>query len=456
MRIYFAGGGRCNEYIAKRLIREGHDLVLMEKEEERCRQLTESLDARIICGHASSIEDWQQSGLSEADMFVACTDSDETNVLACLIADDLAPESKKAIRLRTPEYDKWKPTFDRLGLNLDRVVHPESDIVERILRVISMPGISDIRDFVDGKVKLFSMNLEIGSPLTGMMIADLEKILGHNEALVGVVFRGYEVIIPRADDRLQVGDHVYIVTSTHHLDVTLERIGVKKRTHVREVFIVGGGEVGLELARALEREKVSIKLFDEDAQRCKYLASELPNTLVINADGTSQETLLRENIEGIDAFISLTGEEDANLIACMLARRIGVEKVIPAVDRINYLQLAQRLGINTTVNPRIKAADAILEFVRKGRVLSVRTLGEEAVEAIELQVSSDSVYINQPLSELDLPEGCLVGAILRPTDGVLIPNGTSWIQAGDRVVFFVQEGSVRELEARFLEGDISI
>jgi trk system potassium uptake protein TrkA len=453
VRIYFAGGGRCNEYIAKRLIREGHDLVLMDNNEERCHQISEALDARIICGHASSIADWQRAGLPEADMFVACTDSDETNVLACLIADDLAPAAKKAIRLRTPEYDKWQPIFNRLGLNLDRVVHPESDIVERILRVISIPGISDIRDFADGKVKLFSMNLEIGSPLAGMMVADLEKITGHGEAIVGVIFRGYEVIIPDADARLLVGDHVYIVTSTRNLDLTLERIGINKRSDVREVFIVGGGEIGLELARALEKKKISIKLFDEDVRRCEYLASELPNTLVINADGTSQETLMQENIDGIDAFISLTGEEDANLIACLLARRMGVEKVIPAVDRINYLQLAQRLGINTTVNPRIKAADAIFEFVRKGRVLSVRTLGEEAIEAIELLVSRDSVYINRPLSELDLPEGCLVGAILRPTDGILIPDGKSEIQAGDRVVFFVREGSVRELEERFLDSD---
>jgi trk system potassium uptake protein TrkA len=318
-----------------------------------------------------------------------------------------------------------------------------------------MPGIADIRNFADGQIKLFSMNIEPHSPLAGMVTSDIGKVIGAGNALVGIVFRGYEAIIPGADDKLLVGDHVYIVTSDELLEGVLESLGIRQRKPVREVFIVGGGEVGLELARALEQEKVSVKLFDESTSRCEYLASELPNTIVINADGTSQETLLQENIERTDAFVSLTGEEDANLIACLLARRLGVEKVVPLVDRINYLQLAQRLGINTTVNPRIKAADAIFEFVRKGRVLSVRTLGEESVEAIEFEVVNDSEHIGQALADLDLPEGCLVGAICRREDGALVPDGQTTIQAGDRVVVFIKESSVSELEERFFQSSSS-
>ena len=172
--------------------------------------------------------------------------------------------------------------------------------------------------------------------------------------------------------------------------------------------------------------------------------------MVINADGTSQEVLLQAHIEGIDAFISLTGDEDANLIACLLARRMNVDKVVPLVTSINYLELAQRLGINTTVNPRIKAADALLEFVRKGGVLSVRTLGEEKAEAIELKVPADSVYINRPLSELELPAGSRVGAIACPDGAVLIADNTASISAGDRIVIFSKEGTLRKLEKQFL------
>ena len=450
MRIFFAGGGQCTEYIARRLIREGNDLVLMEQDEERCNQLNEKLDARVVKGDASCIADWKRAGLANADMFMACTGSDETNVLACMIAIDIAPAALKALRMRTPEYAQWQSTFDRLGLRVDRVVHPESDVVNRILRVITVPGVSDIRNFADGRINLFSMNLEAGSTLVGFRVGDFHRLVGTGVAQIGVIFRGNEAIIPEKDERMAVGDHVYIMTAATNLDKTLELIGVRKQQQVRQVFITGGGEVGLELARALGEEKVAVKLFELNAQRCDYLATELANTVVINADGTSQEVLLQAHIEGIDAFISLTGDEDANLIACLLARRMNVDKVVPLVTSINYLELAQRLGINTTVNPRIKAADALLEFVRKGGVLSVRTLGEEKAEAIELKVPADSVYINRPLSELELPAGSRVGAIACPDGAVLIADNTASISAGDRIVIFSKEGTLRKLEKQFL------
>jgi len=453
VRIFFAGGGNCTEYIAKRLIREGHDLVLLEQDEERCHQLSERLDARIVRGQAISIHDWHRTGLAEADMFMACTQNDQTNLLACLIANDIAPDALKAIRLRSPEFAELKQTFDRLGLGVDRVIHPESDMVNRILRVITIPGVSDIRNFADGRIKLFSMNLEVGNPLAGVRVGDFAHMAGSGEALISVVFRGNEAIVPDAEVRLSIGDHVYIVTSADSLDQTLERVGIRQRTHVRQVFITGGGEVGLELARALEQKKVSVKLFELDARRCDYLATELAHTVVINADGTSQEVLLQENIEGVDAFISLTKDEDANIIACLLARRMNVDKVVPLVTSINYLELAQRLGINTTVNPLIKAADALLEFVRKGGVVSVRTLGEEKVEVIELAVPVGSYYIDQPLGSLDLPAGSLVGAIARPDGTVLIPDSTTSIQAHDRIVLFTQEGVGHKLEKSILTGN---
>lgn len=450
MRIFFAGGGNCTEYIARRLIREEHDLVLVEHDEERCFELSEKLDAHIIQGNVSSIKDWKRAGLAEADMFMACTQNDETNVLACLIANDIAPDALKAIRLRNPEYEQFKQTFNRIGLRVDRVIHPETDMVNRILRVITVPGVSDIRNFADGRISLFSMNLENNSPLVGMKVGEFPRNIGARAALIAVVLRGNEAIMPDPQDVLSPGDHVYIITDTAELDQLLASIDIRKRQNIREVYITGGGEVGLELARALEKNRISVKLFEIDAKRCDYLATELAHTVVINADGTSQETLLEEQVEGIDAFISLTGDEDANLIACLLARRMNVDKVVPLVTSINYLELAQRLGINTTVNPRIKAADALLEFIRKGGVLSVRTLGEEKVEAIELEVPADSGYVDTPLEGIGLPAGTRLGAIVRPDGTVMIPDSDTMIRAGDRVVLFTQEGMVRKLEKQIL------
>ncbi len=450
MRIYFAGGGQCTEYIAKRLIREGHDLVLLEQDQERSQYLNEKLDARIIRGNASSIKDWQRAGLEQADMFMACTHDDETNVLSSLIANDMAPAALKAIRLRTPEYNSWLKTFERLGLRVDRVVHPESDMVSRILKVIATPGVADIRNFANDRIKLFSMNLKADNPIVGTQVGDFHLIAGENTGRIGVVLRSGKAIIPHHQEQLLAGDHVYIVTSTDNLDITLQHMGIKKQNQIHQVFIVGGGEVGLELARALEQEKINIKLFEKNSKRCEFLAEELPGTVIINADGTSQDVLLQSNIEGIDAFISLTDNEDANIISCLLARRLSVEKVIPMVTSINYIELAQRLGINTTVNPRIKAADALLEFIRKGGVHSVRTLGEDQVEVIELEVGTDSAYINQPLQDIELPEGSMIGAIARPDDSVIIPHGDSEIQANDILIIFTCIDAISSLEKKIL------
>jgi trk system potassium uptake protein TrkA len=450
VRIYFAGGGHCTEYIARRLIRERHDLTLMEQDEERCNYLSENLDARIVRGCVTSLADWKRAGLADADMFMGCTNHDETNVMACMIANDVAPNAMKAIRLRTPEYAEWQQTFDRLGLRVDRVVHPEIDMINRILRVIRVPGISDIRSFADGRINLFSMNLEPGNPLFGHTVSEFPDLIGGNAAQIEVIFRENESIIPDPEMLMKTGDHVYVITSADSLEHVLEQIGIRARKQVRQVFITGGGEVGLELARALETKKVSVKLFERDASRCDFLATELANTVVINADGTSQEVLLQEQIHGIDAFISLTGDEDANLIACLLARRMGVDKVIPLVASINYLELAQRLGINTTVNPRVKAADALLEFVRKGGVVSVRTLGEEKVEAIELAVPEDSEFVDREVGKLDLPNGSVLAAVACPDGSVHIGENERVINAGDRIVIFTQENGLRKLEKKFL------
>lgn len=451
MRIHFAGGGQCAEYIAKRLIREGHDLVLVEYDEQRCRDLREVLDAQVVQGDVTQIAIWREIGLANADMFVACTHSDSANISAALIAHDLAPNALMTVRLRSPEFRDWQRIFANLQVRVDRIVHPESDIVARIQRVLTIPGVADVRDFIDGRAKVFSMNTRRDSWFAGQSLRQFGEVPGGDDSRVCLILRGGQAIVPGGDDVLQAGDHIYVATLAERLDSTLAFFGIARRERVRQVFIVGGGEIGLELARALEADKVAVKLFDHDARRCEYLAGELSETLVINVDGTEQEVLLRENVEGADAFIALTGNDDANLIACLLARRLGVEKVVPLLNRINYLPLAQRLGINTTVSPRVKAADALLEFIRKGGVHSVRTLGDEQAEAIELEVPAGSRYIGIPLDEIEFPQGTRVAVIARPDGEVLVPHGSDQIQAGDRVVVFAQEAAVRQLEIDVLD-----
>ncbi len=452
MRIFVAGGGQVAAFIAKRLIREANELTILEHDEQRCRHLEAHLDARIMHGSAANIAAWRKAGITKAEMVIAVTQSDEVNLLASVIVHAEAPAAFKAVRLRTHEFALWRQMLERQGVKIDRVIHPESDIVARILRVLPIPGVSDIRDFAGGEVKLFGMNVEPSSWIAGKTLAELDRAGPPRNAIVGIIFRGYQVIIPHGDEVLQAGDHIYTVTTRSDLDDFLGFMGIEKQESLRRVFIIGGGEIGIAVAEALEREGVSIKLFEEDGRQCEHASSVLKRTIVIHGDGTDQETLLRENVEGVDAFVALTKDDDANLIVSLLARRLGARKLVALVNRLDYLPLAQRLGINTTVSPRLKAMDAILEFVRKGGVLSVRTFREGEAEAIELIAPETSRYIGVPLREVPFPRGVVVGALARPNGEVIVPRGNAIIEAGDRVVFLSLDHCLPELESAFLSG----
>lgn len=450
MRILLAGGGHTAEFIARRLIREGNELTILEQEEVRCHYLEAFLDAQIVHGNAASIAACRRAGLAEADMLIGITQSDEVNVMTCLIANAEAPQAVKAIRLRTHEFAAWHSMLEERGIQVDRIIHPESDIVSRIFRVLAVPGVSDIRDFAEGEIKVFGMNVEAQNWLAGKRLSDLERAGPPKNGMVAMIFRGQEVIIPHGDEIILAGDHIYVVTTREDLDDCLRFMGIRKHASLHRVFIVGGGEVGVTVAEILEAQGVSVKVFEHNPTKCERIAGVLKKSIVIHADGTDQETLLRENVEGVDAFLALTKDDDANLIVSLLARRLGARKLVALVNRVHYLLLAQRLGINTTVSPRMKTVDAVLEFIRKGGVLSVRTFGEEEAEAIELVVPRNSKYIGRPLRTLAFPRGAIVGAIARPNGEVMVPRGEAVIQEGDRVIFLALESAVGQLESAFL------
>jgi trk system potassium uptake protein TrkA len=451
MNIFLAGGGQVAAFLAKRLAREGHEVTLVERDEERCRKLETQLDAKVIHGNAASIATWRRAGIERAEMLITVTQSDELNLLASLIAHSEAPQAVKAVRLRTPDFQAWRRLLEDQGVKVDRVIHPETDIIARILRVLPVPGVSDIRDFAGGTIKMFGMNVERGSWLADKTLDDLERAGPPPSSMVAMIFRGSAIIIPHGAEMIRAGDHLYTVTTRENLDAFLNFMGIKAQARLRRVFIVGGQEVGIEVARALEAKGVAVKLFEQDARRCEVISESLEKTVVIHGDGTDQEVLWQENIEGIDAFLALTNDDDSNVIAGLVARRLGAAKVVAQVNRLNYLGMVGALGINSAVSPRLKAVDAILEFVRKGDVLSVRSFGDEAAEAIEIQAPDSSRYVGRPLRDIHLPRDAIVAAIARKEGEVVVPRGDDSIQAGDRVVFVALEHCVPELEQAFLE-----
>jgi len=450
MKILIAGGGQTATLVATRLIREGNEIVIVEQDSERCRNLEEMLDAKIIQGNAASVGTLRAAGIAEAEMLIALTSVDQINVLFCLIASVESRAKVRVVRLRTHEVEHWKRIFGQAGIPVDLIIHPETDIAERILRVVHVPGVSDILDFAEGRVKLFGMMVDNDNWLAYKRIEDLDETRSHKHGLIAMIFRGQQAIIPHGGEVLQPGDHIYVMTRTQDLEAAYAFMGLRTQESLERVFILGGKQVGIEVAQQLERRGVAVKLFEQNVERCDLISRILKKSIVIHADGTEQATLMEENIQGIGAFLALTGDDEVNIMVSLLARKLGAKKVVALINRLNYLPMVERLGITTTVSPRLTAVDRILRFVRKGRVISVTSFREEEAESIELIAASRSKVVGKNLKDLRLPRECIIGAISRPSGEVIVPRGEDSIQPGDRVIFFALERAVTVLESAFL------
>lgn len=450
MRVLIAGGGEVASHIARRLIREGNEIVIVEESSSRCAQLEEAFDARIVRGSAASPRTMSEAGLADADMLIAVTGDDEVNLLACLIAQTDSRVKVKVARLRTHEVAEWRRICEESSLNIDLIIHPESEAVSRILPVLRVPGVSGIVDFADGQIKMFGMLIEPQHWTVGKSLREIASSGAPENLLAAVIFRGSEVIIPHGEERILAGDHVYLLTRSEDLDQVFDFLGLRRQERLDRVFILGGKQIGIQLAQELERQRVNVKLFEKDLDRCRKISELLANTIVVHGDGLDASTLIEENVRDVGAYMALTNDDEDNLIASLLARRLGAKKVVALINRLNYLPLGQRLGINASVSPRLATVDRILRFVRRGQVVSVTTLGDEEAEAIELVASANSRYVGKKLMEMKLPRGAIVGAVARSNGEVIVPRGHSTIEAEDRVIFFALEGVVAQLESAFL------
>jgi trk system potassium uptake protein TrkA len=450
MKILIAGGGQTAALVAARLIRGGNEIVIIEQSPEQCSRLVEMLDAKIIQGNAASIETLKKAGIADAEMLIALTDEDQVNILFCLIASIESQAKVRVARLRTHEVDQWRRICKHAGIPVDLIIHPETDIAERVLRVVNVPGVSDVLDFMEGRVKLFGMVVDENSWLANKRLEELDARGSRGYGIIAMIFRGNQAIIPHAGEILQPGDNLYVMTRTQYLAGAYQFMGLHTQESLERVFILGGKQIGIEIAQKLEAKGVDVKLFEQDAARCALISQILKKSIVIHADGTEQAILMEENIEGVGAFLALTGDDEDNIMASLLARKLGVQKVVALINRLNYLPMVQRLGITTAVSPRLAAVDRILRFVRKGRVISVTSFREEEAESIELIAAPRSKVVGKKLKDLRLPRDCIIGAISKPSGEVIVPRGEDSIEAGDRVIFFALERAVTALESAFL------
>jgi len=442
VKIIIVGAGEVGFHIAQRLSQENQDVVLIDKDHEQIKRISENLDVQALLGSGTSPRILRGSGITEADMLVAATDSDEVNLIACMLARKLNQYMVKVARIRNPEYLEEDGFLAQELLGIDHVINPHSVMVEAILSLMEVPGASEVIDFVGGRVKLIGFIVAKDSPFAGRQLLSFKGL--EEKLLVGAIVRKDQVLIPRGTDTIQADDLVYVVVRNEELDQVTRLFDLKAET-LRRVVIVGAGETAVALATALDNTKVSVKIIDKDSERCASLSERLERVIVINGDGTDKDLLQEENIGDVDFVVALTGDEESNILISLLAKGLGAKRTITRVNKLSYIPLVSAIGIDTVVSTRLSAVRAILQYIRRGKIISVAPLKGEHAEAIEAEALETSDIVDVPLSKIKFPKGAIVGAIVRGEE-IIIPRGDSVIRPKDRLIIFCLQPVVPKLE----------
>ena len=442
MKIIIVGAGEVGYHIAQKLSEENQDVFLIDKDPEKIKRITENLDVQAILGSGTSPEMLKTSGVSDADMLVAATDSDEVNLFACLLAKILNPVILKVARVRSQEYIKEQGLFSRELLAIDQIINPESVMVETIRNLMMVPGASDVIDFVGGRVKLIGITVKPDSPYAGRQLLSFKGMEG--KVLVGAIVRGDHVFIPHGADTIEANDLVYLVVRSDEMPHELRFFHLDDR-EIRSVIIIGAGETGSALARALDQTKLHVKIIDKDTQKCTALAEKLERVIVINGDGTDKDLLQEENAHDADFMVAVTGDEESNVLISLLAKGLGAKKNITRINKLSYIPLVSAIGIDTVVSSRLSAIRAILQHIRQGKIISVAPLKGEQAEAIEAEALETSDIVGRPLSRVKFPKGALVGAVVRGED-IVIARGDTVIEPKDRLIIFAVQEVIPKLQ----------
>lgn len=444
MRIIIIGAGEVGFHIAQTLSREGKDVVVIDKDEQRLSNISDSLDVETILGSGSSPEILRKARLNRADMIVALTDSDETNMIACLLASTQSRIPLRIARIRNPELSDNALLLDKNHLNIDLCINPEREAAKNVIDLLEYPGASEIFSFAEGKIKLLGFSIDDGYAHSGKKLWELRQEYRDVKVLVSSIIRNNELIVPSGDSEILPRDYVFVAAETGAVRQVLGIFG-KDTGAPRRVIISGGGAMGLMLAEMIEKKDITTRIIEKSKERCEFLASQLDKSIILHGDGTSQELLRQENIQGTDFFMAVTNDEEANILGALLAKQLGAKKVISLISRMDYISLVSAAGIDGVINPRGAAIGRILHFFRRGKIISATPLRDEKMEAFEFIAMETSDIINQPFKNIRFPKGAIVGAIARG-DEVIIPDGNSVIIPGDHVIIFTPRSALAQVE----------
>ncbi len=451
MRVIICGAGQVGANIARYLAAERNDVTVVDQSMDLTRHLAETLDIQAVAGHASSPDVLARAGAEDADLLIAVTLVDEINMIACQVAHSLFNVPTKIARIRRPAYldGHWADLFAREGMPIDTIISPEREVARAIVRRLSQPGAIEMLPFAGGRIRLIGVRLEDDCPIVNTPLRQLTALFPDlNINVVGIV-RGERKFVPRARDQMLVGDEVYFVVDSGHVARAMAAFGHEEQA-ARRLVVIGGGNIGAGLASLIEAElpHVRLRLIERDRERAAELTDSLRRTVVLNGDALDEELLEEVNFDNADVAIALTDDDETNILASLLAKRNGCSHTIALINRSAYGALVSPLDIDIVVNPRAITVSQILQHVRRGRVLSAFSIGDDFGEALEVEILETSGVTDKDLRLLKLPSGSIVGAITRG-DEVIIPRGRTVIRAGDRVVLFAAADALKRVEQMF-------
>jgi trk/ktr system potassium uptake protein len=455
VKIVILGAGQVGSTLAENLADESNDVTVVDSDAQVLANLQERLDIRTVLGHAAYPDTLRRAGADDADMLIAVTSGDETNMLACRIAQTLFHTPAKIARVRAAEYlNEEDKLFLPDALSVDMRISPEQLVTEAIGLLIEYPGALQVVDFADGRVRLVGVKAYYGGPLVGRQLKELPSDLPQEvDARVAAIYRRGKAILPEGETVIEAEDEVFFVAARVHIPKVMAELRKLDRP-VKRVMLAGGGKIGLRLARALA-DKVQVKIIERDRERARKLSEELNHVLVLHGDAANEGLLTEENIEDVDVFCAITNDDEANILSAMLAKRLGAHRALSLINRLAYVDLVEGGAIDIAISPQQATVSALLSRVRRGDVVKVHSLRRGAAEAIEAVAHGDrsnSKVVGRRLEEIKLPHGTTIGAIVRGEE-VIIAHSDTVIEAEDHVILFiVDKRKTRDVEKLFQVG----
>jgi trk system potassium uptake protein TrkA len=451
MKIIIVGAGQVGGTLAENLVGENNDISLVDIDAEKLRELQDKMDLQVIIGHGSHPEVLKNAGAEDADMIIAVTSDDATNMIACQVASSLFNTEKKIARIRSSQILKYSDElFHKNHIPVDHVIAPEQLVTRDIARLIDYPGALQVLEFAGGKVSLVAVKAYYGVLLVGHALSTLRDHIPNVDTRVAAIYRNGKPIRPLGTTVIEADDEVFFIAATKHIRAVMNELQ-KLEPAYKRIMIVGGGNIGAGLAATLEKNH-QVKLIERSPKRAAQLTSELNNTLVFTGDSSDQELLTEENIEQFDVFIAVTNDDEANIMSSLLAKKLGVRKTMVLIQRDAYIDLVHGSSIDIAISPQQATISALLTHVRRGTIDNVYSLRGGAAEAIEIVAKGDdksSKVVGRAIKSIKLPPGTTIGAVVRGQE-VLIAHSNTLIQEEDHVILFlVNKRYISDVEKLF-------